>query len=753
MPNRLRPIWILAFLALCPQFAVASAPAPGHDAAFREGWSLLQKERYEEARAVFAKIPPREYDLGDYVVYFGGEAAARDGKRTDAAESLRLLNEKYPGSPLLPYLRHDVAFAAALDNDVAASREAFGLSRGKVSGSRRKAEEGYVAAFLAGEGGPAAEAAVLHLENFSIYTAREAGVLSFERLWKWRADGLLAGWDLSPGFYAKFAKAAARAGEAEQARALFEEAIARFPASEEYFALVLDYAEFHRKQGETAAAAALLEKHLADAPPAFRLEARFLRARIEWKAGRLAEARKEFLEIAEGDALPGTADRARYLAAWIAEDEGDLAGATESYERLSGARDDSIRQEARFRFAYGLYRTGRLGEAIAAFDVGETGGGGSVERARHRYWKARALRDAGRRAEAAPIFADLAGDAFAGIYALFAVSDRGAEMFRFLNASSNGETKACGEERERLWARIRKANWGPADAEKVRRAERLTLLGVIDYAVLEASLVDRTAARKAIGMGDGGAPGLFRYLAGDLKGGINETSNVPLDPTHPGLVDRIQYPLAPEFLADCDRRRSGIDPLVLLAVIRQESRFQADVLSPAGAVGLMQLMPRTAAETARKEKMPKPGRKDLLRPSVNIRLGAAYLSRLVNGNGGDYFRAIAAYNAGETAVKRWWEQANGDPAAFLEGINYKETRFYLRRVFLNLLQYYRIYRPEMFARYFPKPPAEAKPAVDAAPPPPPGAPADNVLSPPPTPEAAPTEPPPPPPPAGTPVGR
>ena len=753
LPNRLRLLGILAFLALCPHIAVASSSAAGHDAAFREGWSLLQKERYAEARAVFAKIPPLGYDLGDYVVYFGGEAAAREGKRTEAGESLRLLKEKFPDSPLLPYLCHEVAYAAALDNDVAASRDAFGLSRGKVSGSRRKAEEGYVAAFLAGEGVPTAEAATLHLENFSIYAAREAGILSFERLWKWRADGLLAGWDLSPGFYAKFAKAAARAGEAERARAIFEEAVDRFPASEEYFALILDYAEFHRKQGETAAAAALLEKHLADAPPAFRSEARFLRARVEWKAGRLAEARKVFLEIAEGSALPGTAERARYLAAWIAEDEGDLAGATESFGRLRSARDESIRQEALFRFAYGLYRTGRHDEAIAAFDAGETGGGGTVERARHRYWKARALRDAGRGAEAEPIFADLAGDAFAGIYALFAVSARGEETFRFLNASSNGETKACGEERERLWARIRKADWGPADAEKVRRAERLTLLGVIDYAVLEAERVDRAAARKAIGMGDGGAPGLFRYLAGDLKGGINETSNVPLDPAHPGLVDRIQYPLAPEFLADCDRRRSGIDPLVLHAVIRQESRFQSDVLSSAGAVGLMQLMPRTAAETARKEKMPKPGRKQLLRPSVNVRLGASYLSRLVNGYGGDYFRAIAAYNAGEAAVERWWKQANGDPAAFLEGVNYKETRFYLRRVFLNLLQYYRIYRPEMFARYFPKPPAEAKTAVDAAPPPPPAAPADNVLSPPPTPEAAPTEPPPPPPPAGTPGGR
>ena len=746
-------MWILAFLALCPDFAIASSAAGGYDAAFREGWSLLQKERYAEARAVFAKIPPLEYDLGDYVVYFGGEAAARERKRTEAGESLRLLEEKFPGSPLLPYLRHDVAYAAALDNDVAASREAFGLSRGKVSGSRRKAEEGYVAAFLAEEGGATAEAASLHLENFSIYTAREAGDLSFERLWKWRADGLLAGWDLSPGFYAKFAKSAARAGEAERARALFEEAIARFPASKEYFALVLDYAEFHRKQGETVAAAALLEKHLADAPPAFRSEARFLRARVEWKAGRLADARKEFLEIAEGDALPGTADRARYLAAWIAEDEGDLAGATESYERLRGARDDSIRREARFRFAYGLYRTGRHDEAIAAFEAGETGGGGTVERARHRYWKARALRDAGRGAEAAPIFADLAGDAFAGIYALFAVSDRGAETFRFLNASTTGETTACGEERERLWARIRNADWGPADAEKIRRAERLTHLGMIDYAVLEAERVDRTAARKAIGTGDGGAQGLIRYLAGDLKGGIRETTNVRLDPEHPGLTDRIQYPLAPEFLGDCDRRRSGIDPLVLHSVIRQESRFQSDILSSAGAVGLMQLMPRTAAEAARKEKMPKPHRKDLLRPAVNVRLGAAYLSRLVKGYGGDYFRAVAAYNAGETAVDRWWKQANGDPAAFLEGINYKETRFYLRRVFLNLLQYFRIYRPEMFARYFPKPPAEAMKAVDAVPPPPPAAPADNVLSPPPTPAAAPTEPPPPPPPAGTPGGR
>lgn len=753
MPKRFRVLWVLAILATCPNPGFASSHAPGNDDAFRLGWSLLGKERYEEARAVFAKIPPEKFDLGDYVIFFGGMSAARSGKRPEAAEALRALETAYRGSPLLPYLQHEIAFAAVLDNDLPAVRASLSLSRGAVKGNGRKSEEGYMIARLAEEQGPTIEAAALHLDNFSAWSAQEAAGMSFERLWQWRSEGKFREWDLSPGFYAKFARAAARAGEPDRARALYEEAVSRFSPSPEFFSMVLDYAEFHRKQGETEAASRLLEKYLPEAPPEFRTEVRFLRARIDWKAGRLAEARKEFLGIAEGSALPGTADRARYLAAWIAEDEGDIADATELYKRLRGARDDAIRQEALFRYGYGLYRSRRFEEAIAAFAAGEKGGGGAVERARHRYWKARALREAGRGAEAEPIIAELSSDAFGGIYALFAASARGAEPFRFLSAPSSGETKACGEERDHLWARIRNAPWGPEDAEKVRRAERLTRLGVIDYAVIEAERVDRVAARKAIGMGNGGAAGLFRYLAGDLKGGIRETSNVPLEPEHPGLADRIQYPLAPEFLGDCDRRRSGLDPLLLHAVIRQESRFQPDILSPAGAVGLMQLLPKTAAETARLEKIPKPRKKDLTRPAVNVRLGAAYLSRLVNKYGGDYFRAVSAYNAGEAATARWWERSHGDPAAFLEGIGYKETRFYLRRVFLNLLQYYRIYRPEMFARHFPRPPAAGTQGADAVPPQPPAAPADNVLSPPPTPEAVPIEPPPPPPPAGTPGGR
>ena len=349
-----------------------------------------------EARAAFAKVPPLEYDLGDYVAYFVGEAAAREGKRTEAVECrLRLLKEMFPGSPLLPYLFHDVAYAAALDNDVAASREAFSLSRGKVVGSRRRRRKGMSARSLPREAGPRRERHRCDLENFSVYTAREAG----EPLLRDACGSGVSTASRGMGPVARGSTQSSprrphgpgkRNGRGRSSKMRFSVFLRRM------FALILDYAEFHRKQGEQRRPPRFWRSIWLRRPRRrIGLEARFLQARVEWKAGRLAEARKVFLEIAEGSALPGTSERARYLAAWIAEDEGDLAGATESYERLRGARDDSIRQEALFRFAYDLYLTGRHDEAIAAFSVGEKGDGGTVERARHHYWKARALRDAG----------------------------------------------------------------------------------------------------------------------------------------------------------------------------------------------------------------------------------------------------------------------------------------------------------------------------------------------------------------------
>jgi TolA-binding protein len=711
MIGGLRFLAVVTLLLSSPYSLAASLPSS--DAAFREGWSLLSEEKYAEARAALRKIAPADYDLGDYVLYFTGLSLAREGSRGDAAASLDNLVATFPRSPLVPYLSHALAYAAAVDNDLAAAKGYHHSSRGQLAGNGYKAEEEYVAARLLESDGPSAEAAEAHLENFSAHTAQEAAALSMERLRQWRREGKWKEWNFPIAIHGKFARALTRASENEEAKAVYAEALRDVPLSDDYYSVLLDYAELLRKLGDTAASKALLDRAAPGAPQAFRNELAFLRAKVDWKAGRLKEARDSLIAIAEeGTVRPGTAERARYLAAWVAEEEGDAAAATDAFGKLRSARDEAIRQEAVFRHAFGIYRQKRYNEAISLFEAGEKTGFSSVEKARHSYWKAKALLESGRGGEGERILSLLEADPGAGPYALFAARLAGNDPYRMLKAPSSGETNSCGQEKDKLWEKVRKAGWGKEDAEKIRRAERLITLGIPEYAILEAGAIERAAIRKAIGLADGGTPGLIRYLAGDLRGAIRETSNVANDPGTVELIDRIQYPLAPDYVGDCDRKKSGVDPLVLHAIIRQESQFQFNALSPAGAVGLMQLMPRTAAEVARKEKMRKPRRKDLLRPQTNVALGAAYLSRLIREYRGDFLRAVAAYNAGEAAVAKWWGTSDGDPALFLENVKYRETRFYLRRVFLNVLQYYTIYRPKMFALYFPSASIEAPPGPD-----------------------------------------
>ena len=122
------------------------------------------------------------------------------------------------------------------------------------------------------------------------------------------------------------------------------------------------------------------------------------------------------------------------------------------------------------------------------------------------------------------------------------------------------------------------------------------------------------------------------------------------------------------------------------AIIRQESNFDTSAISPAGARGLMQLMPRTAKDVARKLKVRYSLHRVTDSPPYNIRLGRAYLARLLSRFDGSYVLAIAAYNAGTGAAKRWVLE-NGDPREadvdvidWVEPIPYRETRNYVQRV-------------------------------------------------------------------------
>ncbi|NJD32080.1 MAG: hypothetical protein FIB04_09360 [Gammaproteobacteria bacterium] len=135
---------------------------------------------------------------------------------------------------------------------------------------------------------------------------------------------------------------------------------------------------------------------------------------------------------------------------------------------------------------------------------------------------------------------------------------------------------------------------------------------------------------------------------------------------------------------DADVRRgaslSGLPPELIYAIIRQESLYRADARSSADALGLMQLLPATARHTAKAWDMPAPSRASLLQPSVNVPLGSAYLRGLFDRFGEQAPLAIASYNAGPGAVRRWLPDAPMSADVWVENIPYNETRGYVQRV-------------------------------------------------------------------------
>ncbi len=132
---------------------------------------------------------------------------------------------------------------------------------------------------------------------------------------------------------------------------------------------------------------------------------------------------------------------------------------------------------------------------------------------------------------------------------------------------------------------------------------------------------------------------------------------------------------------------ANVDPELLWAVMKQESGFDASAISPAGAVGLMQLMPATARKTAESHGVEHDDA-ELTHPPKSIRLGALYLRDVLDLMNGNLPLAIASYNAGPEALRRWLDRTQGVPLdVFVEAIPFLETRGYVARVLTNLARY------------------------------------------------------------------
>jgi soluble lytic murein transglycosylase len=174
------------------------------------------------------------------------------------------------------------------------------------------------------------------------------------------------------------------------------------------------------------------------------------------------------------------------------------------------------------------------------------------------------------------------------------------------------------------------------------------------------------------------------------------------------------YPPAWGATVTSESESSGIPPPLTWAIMREESGFNPDARSVANAIGLMQLLVGTARLTARAT--PLPWDEDALRrPSVAIALGARLLSSLRASFPGRTTLAIAAYNAGSKAVRRWIaDRGSDDLDVFVERVPFDETRAYIKKVLASEAAYAYLYAPDGLDELFDLPMGPARPAAAVA---------------------------------------
>lgn len=137
---------------------------------------------------------------------------------------------------------------------------------------------------------------------------------------------------------------------------------------------------------------------------------------------------------------------------------------------------------------------------------------------------------------------------------------------------------------------------------------------------------------------------------------------------------------------------NGLDPYLVASLIRQESEFNPLAVSPANAVGLMQLLPKTGKVVARSEGLRRYTPSQLFTPAVNLQLGTHYFRGMINQFGGSFEHALAAYNAGSDRVEEWIGQGPyRDSPEFVESIPFTETREYVQAIIRNANVYRQLY--------------------------------------------------------------
>jgi soluble lytic murein transglycosylase len=408
------------------------------------------------------------------------------------------------------------------------------------------------------------------------------------------------------------------------------------------------------------------------------------------------------------DRVAGSPFTVTYLmsAARIYEREGHLDDAAAIWEGLPDKYpSDGTFGEATFQGGIARYRQGDYPRALEDFKRSLSLSSDATERARALLWIGKSYQAAGDATNAESAWQQAQGVDPGGYYSLRArdILDKRQPFAQApsynLNYDLNAEKAAAAS-----WIRI-KFNLpastdlsGPgelASDSRFKRGTEFWQLGMYDQARIEFEDLRKSVSTNPadtfrlgnylleLGLYRPAIEALRQVLS--LAGLEDQTAslNVPVYFTH------ARYGLYYQNLIWPAAADSGLDPLLVTSLIRQESLFEGFASSSANAYGLMQIIPATGADVAAKMGWPPDyTENDLYSPYVSIRLGTYYLSSMRGLLDGDLYAALAAYNGGPGFAKTWKDMSKNDPDLMLEVTRKGETRDYIRGIY----EIYSIYR-------------------------------------------------------------
>lgn len=177
---------------------------------------------------------------------------------------------------------------------------------------------------------------------------------------------------------------------------------------------------------------------------------------------------------------------------------------------------------------------------------------------------------------------------------------------------------------------------------------------------------------------------------------------------------KLSWPIVKGDELWANARQYGVDPFLMLGLMRQESTYQNAALSPVGAIGLIQVMPGTGAKLAAMLGEPRYSPRQLEDPVTNLRYGIFYFGKLLERFDGVFPFAVASYNGGPHNMSRWYRSSMGkiETDQMVEMIEYDETRDYVKRVTGNYARYVEIYEPGARVLLPPRPLGDDPSVVD-----------------------------------------